>query len=136
MSSTQLDVIPKSGRSLSDYTALRNRVREALRLGRERAERAVEQEKVRTSWEIGKLINEHILLNKARADYGKQVLKRLSHDLEISERELHYMAEFAKTYPILRTSAKLTWGDYEALLRINDDKKIKAGSGSWRDRCR
>ena len=132
----QLEVLPKSKRSLSSYTTLRNQVREALRLGRERAEQAVEHEKVRTSWEVGKLINEHILLNKKRADYGAQVLKRLSKDLSISERELYYMTEFARTTPILRTSAKLSWGHIQSLLRINDDQERKAfaqriGKGNW-----
>ena len=85
---------------ISSYTVLKTRVREALRLGRARAERAVEHEKVRTSWEIGKLINEHILLNRNRADYGAQILKRLSADISVSATELHYMVEFVRASPI------------------------------------
>jgi len=108
---------------LASYPELRRRVREALARGRERTTEAVEREKVRTSWEVGKLILEHILLNKARADYGQRVVKRLSVDLEISKRELDYMVEFARAYPIVRTSAQLPWGHIESLLAVNEGEK-------------
>ena len=119
----QLEVLPKSKRSLSDYVILRDRVREALRLGRRRAEEAVEHEKVRTSWEIGKLINEHILLNRNRANYGEQVVKKLSADLGISNTELKYMREFVRTYPqIGRVPGQLNWSQVQIILGINDDE--------------
>src|SRR3989338_9308896 len=118
MSSTQLAVTPKSERSLFGYVTLRNRVREALRLGRVRAEEAVEREKVRTSWEIGKLIHEHILSNRARANYGEQVIKHLSSDIGVSSTELKYMLEFARTYPIGPSTGQLSWGHYRELLAV------------------
>ena len=108
---------------LSIYSELLKQVRRTLAQGRERAADAVEREKVRTSWETGKLIHEHILLNQERAEYGAQVIRKLSKDLGISDRELRYMVEFARTYPIWRTSAKLTWGHIQSLLAVNDDKK-------------
>ncbi len=86
-------------------------------------EQAVEQAKVREAWETGKLIQEHILLNQPRGEYGKQVIERLASDLGTSERELNYMVEFAREYPIARTSAQLTWGHYESLLAVNDPQK-------------
>ncbi|MBI4395114.1 MAG: hypothetical protein HY583_02840, partial [Candidatus Omnitrophica bacterium] len=86
-----------SKNDLTSYSALLKRVREAIARGKERAADAVERELVRTKWEVGKLIQEHILLNKARADYGARVLKRLSSNLGISNTELKYMREFART---------------------------------------
>lgn len=112
-----------ASKGLASYDELKRRIRIALARGKERAQDAVEREKVRTSWEIGKLIQSHILLNKQRADYGKQVLKRLSADLEISERELYYTVEFARTYPILPVPAKLSWSHYRELLAVNDEKE-------------
>ncbi len=114
---------------LEAYVELKRRVREALVRGRERAQDAVEREKVRTSWEIGRLIHEHILLHKERADYGKQVIKRLSVDLAISNTELYYMVEFARTYPNFRTSGNLSWAHYQALLGVNDPLKREALAG-------
>lgn len=112
--------------SLASYSELKRRVREAFARGRERAEAAVEREKVRTSWEVGKLVLEHTLLNKERADYGKQVVKRLSADLAISTTELYHMLEFARAYPIFAHARKLAWSDYRDLLAVNDESKRKA----------
>ena len=66
----------KPEQTLASYPVLLRRVRLAFAEGRERAADAVEREKVRTCWETGKLILEHILLNEKRADYGKQVIKK------------------------------------------------------------
>jgi len=118
-----INVIVPSNKSLADYAELRRRVREAIAAGKERALAAVERESVRTKWEVGKLIEEHVLLNKARAEYGKQVIERLSRDISISKTELYYMLEFAKSNPIFRPAGKLSWGHHEVLLGINDDKK-------------
>ena len=116
--------LPALKNHLTSYGELKRRVREALARGKERALDAVEREKVHTAWEVGKLIGEHVLLHKERADYGKQVLKRLSADLGISKRELDYMVEFARAYPnIVRPAAQLPWTHYEALLRINEPEE-------------
>lgn len=108
---------------LASYGELERRVRATLAEGRERAADAVERERVRTSWEVGKLIDEHILQHKERADYGKQVLDRLAGDLGTSRTELYYMLEFARAYPIVRPGGQLSWGHYEALLSLNDPKE-------------
>ena len=113
-------------KSLASYAELLRRVRETIAAGRERAQDAVEREKVRTSWEIGKLILDHILLNEKRADYGKRVIIRLSRDLGKSETELKYMVEFARTFPIRRTSDELSWSQIETLLAVNDDREREA----------
>jgi len=100
-----------------------NQLVKAIRQARTVSGQRVKQEKVRLAWETGKLIDEHILKNKQRADYDKQVILRLAKDLGSSERELYYMLEFARSYPILPTSAELTWSDYRALLDLNDPKQ-------------
>ncbi|MBI3313073.1 MAG: thermonuclease family protein [Candidatus Omnitrophica bacterium] len=118
---TQIVTLNKN--SLQSYGELKKRIRETIALGKERALQAVERERVKTAWETGKLINDHILFNKARADYGQQVIKRLSADLEISNTELKYMLQFARSYPIGPSTDQLNWGQYRELLSINDDKK-------------
>ena len=127
---------PKVSNRRSTYTELLRQVRETLARGRERAADAVEREKVRTCWETGKLIQEHILLNQSRAQYGAEVLKRLSSDLGMSESELGFMVQFARAYPISSPARKLSWSHYRELLSINDDDKReeiteKAVKGNW-----
>ena len=70
-------------------------IREVRTGSQKRIEQAVEQEKVREAWETGKLIDEHILLHKERAEYEKEVIARLVKDLETSDTELYRMLEFA-----------------------------------------
>ena len=123
-------------KDLASYGELKRRVREALALGRERTLDAVEREKVRTSWEVGKLILEHTLLNQERAHYGEQVLKRLSADLEISHTELKYMLQFARAYSIGPAPDQLSWAHYRELLSVNDSEKrgqitIEAEQKKW-----
>ncbi|MDD5227088.1 MAG: DUF1016 N-terminal domain-containing protein [Candidatus Omnitrophica bacterium] len=79
------------------YDELRRAISKARVESRARVEKAVEQEKVREAWEIGRLIDAHVLQHKERADYGKQVILRLSKDLSISDTELYYMLQFART---------------------------------------
>lgn len=108
---------------VQSYAQLLTAIRQTRHDSQARIETAVRQEKVREAWETGKLIQEHILLNKDRAEYGKKVMERLASDLGTSERELNYMVEFAREYPIAPTSAQLSWGHYRDLLAINDAKQ-------------
>ncbi len=121
MADTKQDVLRPQ--TFQTYAQLLSAVRQALASGRERALAAVDREKVRTSWEVGKLIVDHILLNKERADYGAQVITKLSKDLGISHTELKYMVEFARAYPIGRPAGQLSWAHYETLLSINNPEK-------------
>ena len=60
------------------YDELLASIRKVRQESEARVQAAVEQEKVRESWETGKLIDEHILLRKERAEYGKQVIIKLA----------------------------------------------------------
>ncbi|MFA5168701.1 MAG: DUF1016 N-terminal domain-containing protein [Candidatus Omnitrophota bacterium] len=102
------------------YEELRHAISQTRAASRIRVEKAVEQERVREAWEIGRLIDAHVFQHKERADYGEKVLERLATDLGMSRTELSYMLQFARTYPIYRTSDELTWGHYESLLALND----------------
>ena len=115
-----------AGVKLATYTELVKAVRVAMAGGRKRAEEAVERERVFTAWEIGKLIDEHVLQHKERADYAQYVLPKLAKDLATSRTELYYMLEFARTYPIVPHAGQLSWSDYRDLLVVNVPEKRKA----------
>ncbi|MFH0984383.1 MAG: DUF1016 N-terminal domain-containing protein [Candidatus Omnitrophota bacterium] len=128
--------------TVTTYDQLVAAIRKARGESQARVEQAVAQEKVRENWEIGKLIDEHVLQHKERADYGKQVLLRLANDLGVSDTELGYMLQFARAYPISPHAGKLTWSDYRELLAVNDSKDRdelteKAAKENWnRDQIR
>lgn len=131
-----MELTQAADKNLANYAELRRRVRETIAAGKERALAAVEKESVRTKWEVGKLIQEHTLLNKDRADYGAKVIQRLSDDLTVSNTELKYMVEFARTYPIGPPVGQLSWGKIRILLSVNETEQRKqvaerALKGNW-----
>lgn len=127
---------------LQTYQQLLTAIRETRIASQKRAEQAVDREKVREAWETGKLIQEHILLQKERADYGERMIPQLAFDIEVSETEIKYMLQFYKTYPIRPQADELSWAHYRELLSLNDDKEREevtqqAVKEAWgRDRVR
>ncbi|MBM3834237.1 MAG: DUF1016 domain-containing protein [Verrucomicrobia bacterium] len=78
---------------------------------------------LRTYHETGRLIHEHLLLHKERADYGAKVVKRLAADPGIDKRTLYECAQFYRFYPIVRTCAQLGWGHYRLLCQVAEDEQ-------------
>ncbi len=104
------------------YAELRRGVEATLLHG----QRLIERAKVRTYWETGRLIQQHLLLNADRAAYGAQVVPRLARDLEVSARVLYQCLQFARAYPILHDRAEFTWAHYRVLIQIPDEAQRKA----------
>jgi len=108
------------------YEELRQAISKARAASTTRIEKAVEQEKVREAWEIGKLIDAHVLQHKERADYAQQVMLKLANDLGMDRSELYRMLEFYRAYPIVVPARQLSWSQYQALLAVNDSKERDA----------
>jgi hypothetical protein len=103
-----------------DYSTLRNKVRWTLLLGQAK----IEQEKVRTYWQTGKLIHDHIFHHKDRADYGYRVLENLSKDLDLDESLLDRTLKFYRVFPkIPATWQELTWSHFRTLMTVSDPVK-------------
>lgn len=102
------------------YDQLVAAIRQARAASQSRVEQAVQQEKVREAWETGKLIDEHVLQHKERADYDKEVMPKLAADLGMSESELYRMLKFYRTYPKVAPAPELSWSAYRELLSIED----------------
>ncbi len=112
-------------------------IRNILENSRKRVIRNVNFEMVNAYWKIGEIIVEEEQQGKARAEYGKYLLKELSIKLtnefgkgfDISN--LKNMRRFYKSFPIgdalrhqldakLRT--ELSWTHYRLLLKVKNDK--------------
>jgi len=107
--------------STSTYSALLAQLRKVFIQGLKK----VEEEKVRTYWTTGKLIAEHLLANKERADYGASLYENLSKDLGIDASTLQRTTRFYRAYPILVPGRELTWTHYRKLITIKDDSERK-----------
>lgn len=98
------------------YAALRRAVLAVVGSGRRRIEEAW----VRTYHETGRLIAGHLLLNKARADYGAEVFTRLAAETQISKRVLYECVQFYRCFPIVRPGAQLSWAQYRLLCQVEN----------------
>jgi hypothetical protein len=85
----------------------------------------VNREKVEMCWQIGKIIDEHLLQNN-RADYGKKLFSTLAKDISIAEKTLYQMRSFYKSYPVLpKPESGLHWTHYRNLISVKDEEKRK-----------
>ena len=109
------------------YNALLQNVGNALTQGRSRAAAAVNAAMVQTYWEIGRQIVEYEQKGNERAEYGTELLKRLSRDLTerygkgFGKSNIFAMRRFFLLYQKFQTvSGKLTWSHYVELLKVDD----------------
>ena len=100
------------------YPALREEIARIFQEGKERARWAVEREKVRTYGEIGRVLNEHLLAHRNRADYGEKVVVRLAEDLQMSRSLVYHILEFYRSFGIVQTFGQLGWTHYLALVKL------------------
>ncbi|MBL7196954.1 MAG: thermonuclease family protein [Candidatus Omnitrophica bacterium] len=105
------------------YLKLVQDLKKLLIEGLLKAKAAVENQKIETYWESGKLISKHILEEKERADYGKRVFILLARDLNTDKGLLYQMAQFYRTFPNLYMCINLEWSHYRALIGVEDRKK-------------
>ncbi len=88
-----------------------------LESGRRKVWQAANAGHLLTNWEIGKHIVEYEQQGNERAEYGANLLKRLSKDLTLrhgkgfSRSNVNYIRLFYKRFPIVQTlSVQLEWG--------------------------
>jgi len=110
MPSTEVALVPKT------YAELRRSVEATLLTG----QRLIEQAKVRTYHETGRLLREHLQLHEEESNYGTQTMLRLAADLKISDSVLYRCVRFVDSFPILAARPKLTWAHYRLLIPVED----------------
>ncbi len=114
-------------KTLRTYLSLRSAVRRSL--GEVVGDGGVER--VARYKRIGEMIDSHVLLRAdpssarasagRRADYGGEVIQRLSRDLEVGRQRLYEMLNVHRAYPIVRPGGQLGWSHYVALSGIEDE---------------
>ncbi|MEA2046831.1 MAG: PDDEXK nuclease domain-containing protein [Campylobacterota bacterium] len=116
--------------NLKNTTTLTQDIKNLISISQETAIRAVDTQRVVLYWNIGKRIVEELQDGKDRADYGKQIIKTLSSDLEpiygsgYSIRQLELMRQFYRTFPNTNAvHSQLNWSQYKLLIRIDDNDK-------------
>ena len=111
--------------SLQNYKALLLKIQKIIGKTEQKIVADVNHEKIKMVWEIGKMLDEHLLKN-SRVGYGERLVFQLEKDIFISRKTLYRMRAFYKTYPILPAKDKaLSWSHYRNLLVVKSDEKRK-----------
>jgi endonuclease YncB( thermonuclease family) len=104
----------------TDYQRILAKVQEKIRETEKKIVQTVTRQKVEMCWQIGEIIEEHLLKND-RAEYGQNFFKQLAKDTSISERTLYEMRSFRKAYPELpKDDSSLNWSHYRSLASIKN----------------
>lgn len=105
--------------SKENYRNLLNELKSILSKGQAKAYKAVDNIKVQTYWQIGERIVRDEIEKKERADYGRFLIKSISFDLGINEKELYKIVKFFRFYEnVVTLSRHLSWNHYVELIRI------------------
>lgn len=114
------------------YNQLLDSIGLTIEQARQNAIKVVNTELVKANWEIGRHIVEYEQHGLERAEYGSELLTRLSKDLRLrygkgfGRRNILDMRRFYLAYQKWQTvSAKLSWSHYIALIGVSDDAARK-----------
>jgi predicted nuclease of restriction endonuclease-like (RecB) superfamily len=116
----------------NNYNKLLERIGETIETARQNAYRAINTELVKANWQIGRHIVEYEQHGSERAEYGSELLTRLSKDLRLrfgkgfGRRNVLDMRRFYIAYPIWQpVVAKLSWTHFTILLGVSDEAARK-----------
>lgn len=97
---------------------------------KDKAIRAVDNQRTLMYWQIGKRIFEEEQNGKDRADYGKYLTEYISKELEpqfgsgFSKRQIELFRQFYRMFPIANAlHSQLSWTQYKFLLRVENQEQ-------------
>jgi predicted nuclease of restriction endonuclease-like (RecB) superfamily len=113
------------------YSQLKDQIGMLLRQGRQQAGRAVNNILVQTYWHVGRHIVKFEQKGNVKAEYGSELLDRLSRDLSaefgkgFSRSNLFQIRQFYLKFPKIQTlSEQLSWSHYVEIIKSDNDLEI------------
>ena len=115
----------------NSYTTLKEQIKTLLSKGRENATHSVNTILLKTYWHIGKHIVEFEQKGETKAEYGKELLTKLSKDLTLeygkgfSRSNLFQIRSFYLKFPKIQTlSEQLSWSHYVELIKADSELEL------------
>jgi predicted nuclease of restriction endonuclease-like (RecB) superfamily len=115
-----------------DYELLINNIVESVNIAKNKIAIDLNNTMLKTFWNIGKYIIEFEQKGNVRAEYGKDLLGKLSKDLTLrvnktfNRTNLTYIRMLYLKFPICETvSHKLSWSHYIEILKLDDELERK-----------
>jgi len=111
-------------KDIENIDVLINAILNEIEKGRLKLKNAMENQKTVSYWNIGKHINNHLLLHSDKAKYGDYLFPKLSETLNIGKRSLYLAVQFYKSYKNINSYLDhLTWSHFKILLTIKSDER-------------
>jgi predicted nuclease of restriction endonuclease-like (RecB) superfamily len=115
----------------NNYQDLKEQIKNILLEGRKKALSSVNFILLQTYWNVGKYIVEYEQNGNQKAEYGKELLTKLSKDLTLeygkgfSRSNLFQIRKFYLTFPKIQTLSKqLSWSHYVEILKADNELEI------------
>lgn len=106
-------------------------IKAIIATAKDKAIRAVDNERTLMYWTIGKRIFEEEQQGKDRADYGTYLIQFIAQELEpeygsgYSKRQIELFRQFYRTFPIANAlRSQLSWTHYKLIIRLDSQDKI------------
>jgi hypothetical protein len=111
--------------SLKNYNILLLEIQKLVGAAEQNLAEIVNRQKIETSWQIGKIVDEYLVQNDG-PENGENLFTKLESDLSIRKRALYEMRAFYKAYPELPSSdAGLLLSHYKTLASVEDSQNRK-----------
>ncbi len=114
--------------SYSDNGDLLADAKSIIEQARQNAYRSINLAMLQRNWMLGKRISEEILRGENRAEYGNELIKKLSEELTdiygkgFNKNNLYCFVQFYKIFPTVSGKSEfLSWSHYVLLLSVDDD---------------
>ena len=121
--------MPPTPSETTSYQALLRAVKDELTAGLITVQRALEYQRVKTYWTIGKVIRSGVAASSRSLTLNAALYARISDDigrqlgLDLTVDTLRRSVQFHKTYPRFPQNTPLTFTHYLALMRVTDPQK-------------
>ena len=102
------------------YQKLLKSIRREMEKGLKKIEELLEQQKVLSSWAVGRHINVYLNTHALPRGGIGRFYQELSRDLEINDRTLQQCEQFFRYFPVLKPHKNLKWSHYRFLLAVAD----------------
>jgi endonuclease YncB( thermonuclease family) len=106
----------------TDYNALRTSIRSILDESLERAKLAIQRERVRAYWRVGRELDRHLPSDGSQAEYGARVIPQLATDVGMSDKRLYESLKFYRYFPNIRALGYLPWSLVTRILSVLNDE--------------
>jgi hypothetical protein len=117
-------------KELTNIQPLINDIKTLIENAKQKVVRTIDNHRVMHYWEVGQRIFEEEQQGNKRAEYGKQLIKNLSKEIEpiygsgYSYRQLYLFLQFYKMFSKVNAlRSQLNWFQYKLLIRISDEDK-------------